>query len=352
MLCTSVRDAYLWVKHCVRHCNSLAYPLHLGLSKTQMSSRQHEHLNNLTQLRYLVIDEADRMIQQGSFPQLERILEAVHIANPLDDNDEDMDQDMDSENQQSDRLLSLPGVKGESHVTMLGDILQQMESRKEESRSDVNEIEQLIEEENEATDTFENDNDVSALELPSAPPVYRQTFVFSATLTLPANESYLKAKRRNKKVKTKGSSLTGAIAEILERAHTYGKTKVVDLTSSTKLVAKDNEVVVVKGELTTSKSRLPPGLTLQTISCTQKHKDSHLYAYLVTTAQGAAGPCLVFCNSIAGAKRVGVTLQTLRLPVRMLHASMPQVRQSPSNAVAHILGSDEENNRLNVKMTR
>ena len=295
-----------------------------------MSSGQHEHLNNLTQLRYLVIDEADRMIQQGSFPQLERILEAVHTANPLDDDNEDVDQDMDDENQESDRLLSLPGVKGESHVTMLGDILQQMESRKGESPSDANE--QLNEEEFESTDEFGHENDESVVELPSAPPVYRQTFVFSATLTLPPTENYQKAKRRNKKGKMKGSSLTGAIAEILERAHTYGKTKVVDLTSSTKLVAKDNEVVVVKGELTTAKSRLPPGLTLQTIACTQKHKDSHLYAYLVTTAQGSAGPCLVFCNSIAGAKRVGVTLQTLRLPVRMLHASMPQVRRTHINS--------------------
>ena len=321
-----------------------------------MSSGQHEHLNNLKQLRYLVIDEADRMVQQGSFPQLERILEAVHTANPLDDDDEDVDQDVDEEDT-SGRLLSLPGIRGESHVTMLGDILQQMETRKGESRSDVNDseveekIEQLDEEEYESIDEIDQDDDESAIELPSAPPVYRQTFVFSATLTLPPSESYLKAKRRNKKGKTKGSSLTGAIAEILERAHTYGKTKVVDLTSSTKLVAKDNEVVVVKGELTSAKSRLPPGLTLQTIACTQKHKDSHLYAYLVTTAQGAAGPCLVFCNSIAGAKRVGVTLQTLRLPVRMLHASMPQVRHTHSNALSHALGSEEENINLNVKTT-
>lgn len=71
-------------------------------------------------------------------------------------------------------------------------------------------------------------------------------------------------------------------------------------------------------------ARLPPGLTLGEISCAQRHKDSHLYAYLVTTRQGSSGPCLVFCNSIACVRRVGETLKTLGLPVKMLHAQMMQ----------------------------
>ena len=72
-------------------------------------------------------------------------------------------------------------------------------------------------------------------------------------------------------------------------------------------------------------NRLPPGLTLGEIRCAQRHKDSHLYAYLVTTRQGSSGPCLVFCNSIAAVRRVGETLKTLGLPVKMLHAQMQQV---------------------------
>lgn len=70
--------------------------------------------------------------------------------------------------------------------------------------------------------------------------------------------------------------------------------------------------------------RLPPGLTLGEIPCAQRHKDSHLYAYLVTTRQGSSGPCLVFCNSIAAVRRVGDTLKTLGLPVKTLHAQMMQ----------------------------
>jgi len=46
----------------------------------------------------------------------------------------------------------------------------------------------------------------------------------------------------------------------------------------------------------------------------------------MTTVDGSAGPALVFCNSIAGVRRVGTVLQTLGLSVRMLHAQMQQVR--------------------------
>ena len=45
----------------------------------------------------------------------------------------------------------------------------------------------------------------------------------------------------------------------------------------------------------------------------------------MTTTQGASGPSLVFCNSIAAVRRVGTTLQTLEMPVRILHAHMQQV---------------------------
>merc|ERR1712070_111522 len=64
--------------------------------------------------------------------------------------------------------------------------------------------------------------------------------------------------------------------------------------------------------------------SLEQIKCTQRHKDSHLYAYLMTTEQGSSGPCLVFCNSIAAVRRVGSTFQTLGFNVRILHAHMQQ----------------------------
>jgi ATP-dependent RNA helicase DDX24/MAK5 len=152
-----------------------------------------------------------------------------------------------------------------------------------------------------------------------------------------------KVKSKKKKGSNKQpTTVDGAIAEILDVAGARGEMKIVDLSNSIissggkkgKFSAKD--VVEPKGnKATTSRksedpssllTRLPPGLTLGEIRCAQMHKDSHLYAYLVTTRQGSSGPCLVFCNSIAAVRRVGETLKTLGLPAKMLHAQMAQVR--------------------------
>lgn len=277
-----------------------------------MSTREHKHLENLSELRFLVIDEADRMIQQGSFPQLKRILNAVHVANPLDDEEEEDEEESVASADDPDRLLSLPGVPGEARVQMLGDLLDQSDSGTESDEAESQD--ELFDRKGQ-----EEDNKTNRL----SPQINRQTFIFSATLTLVPSETYVKKKKKKKELKADTPS--GAIGEILEVAHVHGKTKVVDLTSSEKLVAEGNAFSVSKvGNAKATKSRLPPGLKLHIIECTQKHKDSHLYTYITTTTQGASGTCLIFCNSIATVKRLGATLQMLSLPVKMLHANMPQ----------------------------
>jgi ATP-dependent RNA helicase DDX24/MAK5 len=299
----------------------------------QISSKEHSHLNDLSQIRFLVIDEADRMVQQGSFKELSSILDAVQLANPMDDDDDESDQEEEEEDDEADmenpgRMFSLPGIPGEARVEMLSDdILQQLERQRE--GNDPHFVEPVVKEiEDDEYEELERelvagdeDDSEAEISLPAAPPVQRQTFVYSATLTLAASASYVKPK------KGKGSrgrvDVDGAIAEILEKARAKGKTKIVDLTNAGKS-GKTDESTGKKPP--SSQIRLPPGLSLSQIQCTQRHKDSHLYAYLMTTAQGSSGPCLVFCNSIAGVRRVGETLQTLRLPVKILHANMQQVR--------------------------
>jgi ATP-dependent RNA helicase DDX24/MAK5 len=370
----------------------------------QISSREHEHLNDLSQLRFLVMDEADRMVQQASFPQLIHILDTVHQANPMhdeSDNDEGEDEDDEDDDDGDDgldhhRMLGLPGIPGEAKVQMLNDdILKRLEQQQkhstraqgkdddddddsgsdgssnddEDSNSDamvpqVNEMEdEEFEQQMKAVAEYNPQDD--ELSLPLRPPLHRQTFIYSATLTLPSSTSNVQSFRRNNKGKRRGkggsvqdhANIEGAIAEILEKANAKGKTKVVDLTNMDR-GAKHTKSVVVTGknnnnqETTTtnhsttgkaattattnstkktvsssSSFRLPPGLELQQIKCTQRHKDSHLYGYLMTTKQGlSSGPCLVFCNSIAGVRRVGATLQALGLhDVRILHAQMQQV---------------------------
>jgi ATP-dependent RNA helicase DDX24/MAK5 len=265
------------------------------------------------------LDEADRMTQDHCFPQLVEILDALHQANPREDDEDPQDllADESEDDDDGDRMRGLPGIRGEASLMMLNaDILQQIQDQKASPDPDTREVDDqefrtghdFAEEQED--DPVAGDDDAV---MDESPKVHRQTFIYSATLTLP----YTKTSKPTTKRKKKANGLDGGIAEILEKTQAMGETKVVDLSSS----MTSNGVHSTKVGV-----RLPPGLTLEQIKCTQRHKDSHLFAYLMTTTQGASGPCLVFCNSIAGVRRVGTTLQTLGLSVRMLHANMQQVR--------------------------
>ena len=283
----------------------------------QIASKEYEHLADLSRVKYLVIDEADRMIQMGSFPQLYSILDDVQRANPMDGDDEEEDLIDDGEDLEADRMFGLPGIPGEARVKMLSnDVLEKIEALRRGEKP------QPIEESDDDVSESSYKGMEDEISLPAAPPVFRQTFVFSATLTLPATNTVKPVKKRRHDF-----TVGGAITEILDKSHAKGKTKVVDLSTHTK----GNELIenvgkkAPKNNAASSKFQLPPGLQLQHVKCTQKHKDSYLYAYLMTTSEGSSGPCLVFCNSIAGVRRVGRTLQTLGLDVRILHAQMQQV---------------------------
>jgi ATP-dependent RNA helicase DDX24/MAK5 len=291
-------------------------------------------LNDLSQLRFLAIDEADRMVQQGGFPQLKSILDAVQQANPMDDDESDDEEDLDDDLvEDDDRMFGLPGIRGEARLEMLSDdILQQLEEQRRKKNGDAKEIHEQADQEDqqEVNEEEDDDEDNDEISLPLLPPVHRQTFIYSATLTLPASSSFVKSSKK-KKNRSPADDVDGAIAEILEKARAKGRTKIIDLSHNSnnkptekksKKDAKENKDAPIKKE---KQFRLPPGLRLQEIMCTKMHKDSHLYAYLMTTVDGASGPCLVFCNSIAGVRRVGATLETLGIQVQILHANMQQV---------------------------
>ena len=299
------------------HCCSLSHTLAL-----QISEGQDEHLKDLSQIRFLVIDEADRMLQQGSFQQLTDILEAVQRANPMEDDEDNDPNESDDEEEDEDRLLGLPGVRGEARLVMLtDDILQGIERQRNGEAP-------TIEEEEVVVDDVVEEESIDEDMLPARPPVHRQTFVYSATLTMTESGKPLESKKKHTKKGKKNEKLEpeGIIADLLEKAGSKGQTKVVDLSRSGNQVsvpAAAKEKNARKGQ---KSFRFPPGLSLYQIKCTQRHKDSYLYAYLRTTEEGASGPALVFCNSIACVRRVSETLQTLRLNVRVLHAKMQQVR--------------------------
>ena len=288
-----------------------------------MSSADNDHLRDLSQIQFLVLDEADRMTQEHSFPQLIKILDLVNDANPNEEDDES-DDDTDDESDSGSRLMGLPGIRGEAQLTMLtDDILNQLEAQKSSTdpeRRDIPEDE-ISEVDDDELVGVEDDIPEDLFATPQ-PRVHRQTFIYSATLTLPFTSTKTTSAPNSKRRKNKGGKklgLEGGIAEILEKTNAMGETKVVDLSSSTPSTSS------LANHQKSGGVRLPPGLSLEQIKCTQRHKDSHLYAYLMTTAQGMSGPCLVFCNSIAAVRRVGETFKTLGFNVRVLHAHMQQV---------------------------
>jgi ATP-dependent RNA helicase DDX24/MAK5 len=337
-------------------------------------------LNNMSKtLQFLVIDEADRMLCQGSFPQLKSILNFIQQQpnkeyEDADDDDDDYDELSSSgEQQHSDDkedgidernvshqnfLPSLSGVRGETHCELLSDdILAHIEEARKKNDSNPQRLSNNIENSSDdnPTETI-NANALHGIDNSLLPATLssrneaskvnsRQTFVYSATLMLPStstnsgDKGSIKKKRKDKTDvnKSKPSSTTeGVIAGILEMAGATGQTKIVDLTSANKAANVGSNVDVIAQSRTTStgwkesvtlknsSSRLPPGLSLYEAKCTQKHKDTQCYAFLTTTKEGSSGPALVFCNSIAAVKRVSETLKVLGLPARPLHAQMVQ----------------------------
>lgn len=282
-----------------------------------LSSGDNDYLRDLSQIRFLVLDEADRMTQEHSFPQLVKILDLVNDANPSQGDDSE-EEGSDDESDDGSRMLGLPGIRGEAELTMLtDDILDQLEAQKVSTnpgRMELpdNEYCSNIYDGLEGVEGDMPENLFASLERK----VHRQTFIYSATLTLPFTSTNSSKSRRLRKGKKLG--LNGGIAQILEKTNAMGETKVVDLSFSLPPTS------ALTSQMKSNGVRLPPGLSLEQIKCTQRHKDSHLYAYLMTTDQGTSGPCLVFCNSIAAVRRVGSTFQTLGFNVRILHAQMQQ----------------------------
>merc|ERR1712071_76566 len=118
-----------------------------------MSSSEHSHLSNMSHLRFLVIDEADRMISQGNFPQLKQIFAFIQKNSPQSPPEEtdSENEESESDSEDEDRLKHLQGVRGETKVKMLDDdILKQIEQQKlGEAPVPINELE----------DEDENDDD-------------------------------------------------------------------------------------------------------------------------------------------------------------------------------------------------
>ena len=185
------------------------------------------------------------MIKQGCFPQLQQIFEVINEANPPPEDPNTLQEE--SSDDDDDRLKSLQGVRGEAKVVMLDEyILTAIERErnaivngnngrgKVPKPIEIDDNEYLKQQQQQLSgDLSKNDFD----EEPKT--VHRQTFVYSATLTLPPSTHHLikqhaaisnKSSGR-KKEKKQPTTVDDAIAEILKIAGARGETKIVDLSN-------------------------------------------------------------------------------------------------------------------------
>lgn len=181
----------------------------------ELISLGYEYLSHLNRLDFLVLDEADRMVETGHFKELKSILALIN-------NNEDPN---------------------------------------------------------------------------GPPPSRRQTFIFSATLSIPS-QGRQQANPKKKATPNRPSS-ADALAKVRKLVRFHRPKEVVDL-STEKLVAH--------------------GLEETAIHCLSEEKDYYLY-YLLFRHPGRT---LVFVNSIACIRRLLPILTLLRVPAWGLHASMQQ----------------------------
>ncbi|XP_010122502.1 PREDICTED: ATP-dependent RNA helicase DDX24, partial [Chlamydotis macqueenii] len=174
----------------------------------ELIKERHPHLSNLRQLRCLVIDEADRMVEKGHFLELSQLLEVL------------------------------------------------------------------------------NDSQYNPK---------RQTFVFSATLTLVHQTPTRVLQKKNAKKMDKKTKLE----LLMEKVGIKGKPKVIDLTR---------------------KEATVETLTETRIHCNTDEKDYYLYYFLLQYP----GRSMVFANSIDCVKRLSSLLTILNCDPLPLHANMHQ----------------------------
>lgn len=200
-----------------------------------MNNQGHEHFLDLGRLNFLVLDEADRMVERGHFQELHNIIDTLPMPQ---------------------RVKRPPGAAKATPETLkvfkkrTGPTLDDGEDNKNSKdgkrggrgrkggNAEVMDVDIVDDEE---LLTQRNPNGVEISLRPSQM-LDRQTFVFSATLTVP-DSVRRKLKRgqamgKQSNSKTNASSNEGSLSSLMEQVPFYGRVKLCDLTDQNGTVAK------------------------------------------------------------------------------------------------------------------
>ena len=219
------------------------------------------HLSSLHALRFLIIDEADRMVEKGHFAEVRSICDAIETGGNGGEGN---------------------GGSGDGGATVA--------------------------------------DAPAGAAAPAAPP--RQTFVFSATMCVtPA----MRAKLRGARVSAASKAARkppSALGSLLERVPFQGVPQLVDVSSQNNSAgaAVPAGRGAAKGGALQPSSGVAPRLEEACLEGTEAEREAHL-VYLLTAFPGRT---LVFCNAISAVRRVAALLTLLRIPAHALHAQQSQ----------------------------
>ncbi|EEY59592.1 DEAD/DEAH box RNA helicase, putative [Phytophthora infestans T30-4] len=276
----------------------------------------HEHMQDLaTSLRFLVVDEADRMLQPGSYSELEKIFEVLRRKNKsaaseltnLSDSEEEESDEADNEDSDEDdgEDIDMSKFASGSKVMMLDDVLKMQRKQQQKSAT-----------------AKETDKSVKTKVEVAASRHVRQTFLFSATLTIPEGGRFQKTKTK------KYRNALSVLERVMKRVGLRGKPAVVDLSiaesdigipGAKPLMSEEAERKLKKQQQNVALS-LPAGLELCQHEVTESTRDSFLYFFLTQYP----GRTIIFLNAIHQVRKLSGLLTLLNLPVFALHAEMQQ----------------------------
>ena len=236
-------------------------------------SQGHPHLSQLHRLRFLVLDEADRMLDRGHYAELNQIV--LQITRSRVDVEVDDDDVLDADEELDVAVSNFK--RGDSEA------LRVLEKCEKDTK--------------------------------------RQTLLFSATMTLGAeSRRTTKVRRKRGKEKKATKSTTNMLRELMSKVGCRGRPEIIDLTTNTNDEEGLSSHSAPNSSSVGSSTTLPDGLELARIECTQEDKDLYVYYF----CKLHPGRTIIFANSIAVVRKLSTLLRLLNLPVHALHAQMQQ----------------------------
>eukprot|EP01091_Cochliopodium_minus_P010134 TRINITY_DN2642_c0_g2_i1.p1 TRINITY_DN2642_c0_g2~~TRINITY_DN2642_c0_g2_i1.p1 ORF type:complete len:1017 (+),score=421.46 TRINITY_DN2642_c0_g2_i1:41-3052(+) len=261
-------------------------------------SKHHDHLATYPSIRFLIFDEADRMVSAGHFRKLYSLLGRLpEWKAPISKKKQLAEEEEKKERENRKRQIKRRDPLANKEIYKLD---------AEEVNEDQKWLVKL------GYSMFDDNSDVGKLELEHK----RCTYLYSATLTLNMKERsmstkhILKSSKNNKKafiknmIKGKQADSQEKLEEsLIKKMDFHNKIELIDLTSETRGVA--SSVSEAK------------------IECSEEMKDNYLF-YFLKRYCGMGHKTIVFVNTISTIRKLLSLYKLLGLSVFGIHGQMHQ----------------------------